>query len=242
MVFNVTYRKIQDYNFQHVHESWPLPYRTRRSLHKIRGPKVLSDLCVSTGIGQRPICTQTKVHPAPAFRAFSSNDVSKVVGRLYKNPSSIKRHSLPIVESRHCLSKEEESELSARLMQPTVAAKIRMATLRVKPSESLPDLVRNSCDRLNKGPSTRYYPGCYENVSQRKFSYRYLNGSTSTFWIFIVIHTFQEIPVICIINQENLIIYSPLLHVFIIVVCIHVYIGGQIARYINHFINFWIWW
>lgn len=181
MVFNVTYRKIQDYNFQHVHESRPLPYRTRRSLHKIRGPKVLSDLCVSTGIGQRQICTQTKIHPAPAFRAFSSNDVSKVIGRLYKNPSSIKRHSLPIVESRHCLSKEEESELSVRLMQPTVAAKIRMATLRVKPSESLPDLVRNSCDRLNKGPSTRYYPGCYENVSQRKFSYRYLNGSTSTF-------------------------------------------------------------
>lgn len=106
MVFNVTYRKIQDYNFQHVHESRLLPYRTRRSLHKIRGPNVLSDLCVSTGIGQPPIRTQTKIHPAPAFRAFSSSDVSKVVGRLYKNPSSIKRHSLPAVESRNCLSKE----------------------------------------------------------------------------------------------------------------------------------------
>lgn len=182
MVYNVTYRKIQDYNFQHVHESRLLPYRTRRSLHKIRGPNVLSDLCVSTGIGQPPIRTQTKIHPAPAFRAFSSSDVSKVVGRLYKNPSNIKRHSLPAVESRNCLSKERESELSARLMQPTVAAKIRMAILRVKPSESLPDLVRNSCDRLNnKGPSSRYYPGCYENVSERKFSYRYWNGSTSTF-------------------------------------------------------------
>lgn len=182
MVFNVTYRKIQDYNFQHVHESRLLPYRTRRSLHKIRGPTVLSDLCVSTGIGQPPIRTQTNIHPAPAFRAFSSSDVSKVVGRLYKNPSNIKRHSLPAVESRNCLSKERESELSARLMQPTVAAKIRMAILRVKPSESLPDLVRYSCDRLNnKGPSSRYYPGCYENVSERKFSYRYWNGSTSTF-------------------------------------------------------------
>lgn len=181
MVFHVTFQRIQDYNIQHVHENPSLTFRTRRSYHKIRGSNVLSDLCVGTGIGQRTVTLKRKPHPAPAFRTFSEDEVGSVVNRLYKNPAKSRRQSLPVVNTPRILSKEEEIKLNARLMQPTVAARIRVACLTVKPTESLPDIVRSSCDRYDKAPSTRYHAVCYENVSQHNFSYRYWNGSTNTF-------------------------------------------------------------
>lgn len=191
MVFHVTYHQIQDYNIQHVHGSTPQAYKVRRSYHKIRGSKVFSDLCVSTGIGQRIIPVKSKHQQAPAFRTFSSDEVENVVNRLYKNSSPKRRQSLPVVEKgqhtskdsekRHHLSNDEQIKLNARLMQPTVSAKIRLATLKTKPSESLPEVIRNSCDRLYTTPSERYHPSCYENISQHNFSYRYWNGSATTF-------------------------------------------------------------
>jgi hypothetical protein len=182
MVFHVTYHQIQDYNIQHVHESPSLTFRTRRSYHKIRGSNVLADLCISTGIGQRTASVKKKPHPAPAFRTFSEEEVESVVNRLNKCPARTRRQSLPVANAPRILSKEEEAKLNARLLQPTVAAKIRAACLTVKPTQSLPEIVKSSCDRYGKAPSSRYYPDCYENVSQHNFSYRYWNGSTNTFW------------------------------------------------------------
>jgi hypothetical protein len=201
MAFHLTHHRIQDYNIQHVHESPSLTFQARRSYRKIRGSNVLADLCLNTGIGQRTVSMKKKPHPAPAFRTFSEEDIENVVDRLNKCPAKTTRQLLPAVNAQRILSKEERAKLNTRLLQPTVAAKIRSAYLSVRPTQSLSEIVKSSCDRCGKAPSSRYYPDCYENVSRHKFSYRYWNGSTNTFWWrrytynvinFLFIHVYRE--------------------------------------------------
>ena len=183
MVFHISYRRIQNYNMQHIHSAEHLPHKTRRPFHKPRRPNLLSDLFVTMELDQQNNPTKSRHHPAPAFRDFSSDDVEDIVDRLYKTPCPQKTLSLPNIHVKrpYLMSKDEQVTLNARLLQPTVAAKIRLATLGLNQTEKIPESIQNTCERYNKAPSSRYHPNCYENITQHNFSYRYWNGSTNTF-------------------------------------------------------------